>query len=136
MAVITNSEYGIVAVNNSVISKLIIDDMLAMDGEIIPCTRKGRLLRKGVFTGYNELFNAVELSETSEGMSVKVYYVLTDASGFQETSDALFDKVESDFSLLCLDRPFRLTASIKGILIGKKVTPKDIEMVRSNDSFV
>lgn len=133
MAMITHSEYGIVAVNNSVISKMIIDNMLSMETRLLPSNKKGKPLKKGMFTGYNELYNSVELIETSDGIKVKVYFLTQNMTKYEETSDELFNKIESDFKLLCLDKPLELRAHIKGFMVEKKVEARDVEMVRKND---
>ena len=61
MAMITRNEYGVVAVNNSVLCKMIIDRLLRLDDVLLPCSRKGRPIRKGFFTGFNDYANAVEI---------------------------------------------------------------------------
>jgi len=132
MAMITSSEYGIVAVNNTVLCKIIIDDMLSMNADLVPCNKKGRVLKKSFFTGYNELYNAVELSDTPDGIKIKVYFILQTENKYEETSNKLFDKIEKDFAEMYLDEPVRLTANIKGFYRDKSVEQRDIEMIRRN----
>ena len=133
MALITSSEYGLVAVNNSVLCKLIIDDMLSMGTELVPCNKKGKPLRKGFFTGYNEFYNSVELSDDPDGIKVKVYFVLQADCSPEETSDKLFNMIEADFATLCLDAPVRQTANIKGTVRDRSVDLSNQEVVRTHD---
>ena len=46
MALLTRNEYGIVAVNNTVLEKLTVDNMLSLSSMLVPCSKKGRLLRQ------------------------------------------------------------------------------------------
>ena len=70
MAMITRNEYGIVAVNNSVLCRMIIDHLLKCDDAMLPCNRKGKLIRKGFFTGFNEFANAIEITENNSRVQI------------------------------------------------------------------
>ena len=133
MAMITNSEYGIVAVNNTVLSKMIIDSMLSMNDELIPCNKRGKALKRGFFTGYNEYYNSVELSDKEEGITIRIYFLLMPDADSDAAANRLFDRIEDDFTMLCVDKPVRMTASTKGTLRDRSVDPQELELVRTNE---
>ena len=132
MALITRSDYGLVAVNNNVIKKLISLDMESMGELIHPCNRKGRLIRRGLLVGDPDLYNAISVSETRSEINVEIYYVIKFGESMNDISNQLFDMIEADFEKLRLPKPKMIKANIKG-LMTKQVVPKDIEVVREND---
>jgi hypothetical protein len=132
MAMITKTEYGMVAVNNSVLSKQIVDNILDLKDAILPCNKKGRIIKKGFFTGLNELLASVELSEAANRMYIKLYLVLIEGTDGNAACGELFDRIENDFETLCLDKPKEITAVVKGTLSGV-LTPSDLEITRQND---
>ena len=133
MPLIRSNEYGTVSVNNSVLSKLIVDNMLSMSNLLVPCNRRGKVLRRGFFSGFNEMLNSVEISDNSGNFIVKVYFVLLENSKYEQSAKALFDMIEDDFELLNLDRPIKLIANVKGIIRNQILSKKDTEIVRQND---
>lgn len=132
MAMVTKNEYGMVAINGNVLCKLVIDEILAMEDRILPCNRKGKVLKKSLFTGYHEMLAAVELKEEAEGISVRIYLVVRFGERISDVTNKLFDAVERDFRELCLDPPVEIAASIKGVL-SRQLAPRDVEVVRRND---
>lgn len=116
MAMITKNEYGIVAVNNSVLSKMIIDHILSFEDMILPCSRKGKVIRKGFFTGYHEYNNAIELEERSSRMRVKIYAAARFDGDLSGAADQLFDLIEEDFDMVCLERPQEICLEIIGFI--------------------
>ena len=81
MAVILRNEFGVVAVNRQVVTKLILDEMLAMEGELLPCTKSGKPLKKSRFSGYGDMTDAIErFVDLYHGISFEERVVLTYSS--------------------------------------------------------
>ncbi len=132
MALITKSEYGIVAVNNDVIAKLIAEDMMSFDGVIMPCNSKGKALKKNFLRGYGNMTDAVEISEYNTDVFVRVYFIIKFGESIHDVSYELFKMIEDDFELLCLDKPCELKASIKGVK-SETVAKTNLEVTKRND---
>ena len=105
MATMSKNEYGVISVAGSAITRMIVDNLLSFEDTLLPCNRKGKLLRKGIFTGNHELGNSVEIREKSEGIHVDI------------------------FGVLCLEKPAEIRMNIMGFLpeggkqpVGRKYT--------------
>lgn len=129
MAMITQSEYGRVTVDDKVIVSLIIDEMLDMDGELTPVSKKGRLLGKGIFSSYAGLYQSVEMKELElNGMThslVEVYFAIMFGKDNDQVANTLFDRIEEIFDMFCLDKPVEIVAHIKGTLTNVGLSDKD-----------
>ena len=119
MATMSKNECGVISVAGSAITRMIVDNLLSFEDTLLPCNRKGKLLRKGIFTGNHELGNSVEIREKSEG----IHGTLAGAS------QQLFNMVEEDFGVLCLEKPAEIRMNIMGFLpeggkqpVGRKYT--------------
>lgn len=120
MAVITRNEYGIVAINNAVLEKLIVDDMLSLSSYLIPCSRKGALLHHRIWNGLGDMLKAVNVEIKGRDIYVDVNFAVLSGISYQEAADVLFKKVEDDFEILCLDKPRGISAHIMGTVSDQK----------------
>ena len=132
MAMITKNEFGMVAVNNMVLCKMIIDEMLSMDKYLVPCNRHGKPLKRGILTGLNDMMAAVDISEYNTDVFVRGYFISQCGESITEISDMLFDRIEADFEILCLDKPYEIHANIKGVM-SDRIAKRDLEVTRHND---
>lgn len=114
MAVITRNEYGIVAINNAVLEKLIVDDMMSLSSYLIPCSRKGALLHHRIWNGLGDMLKSVNVDIRGRDIYVDVNFAVLSGITYQEAADALFQKVEEDFEILCLDKPRGISAHVMG----------------------
>jgi hypothetical protein len=129
MAVSRTNEFGTVAVSISVLSKMILDDMLELGNELIPCSRKGKILRKGMLSGYADMLQAVELVEHGGRVSVTVFFIEKFGESIKDTAEKLFDSIEKDFDILSLQPPEIIRARVLGV-ISRQLAPRDVEIVR------
>lgn len=132
MAMITKNEFGMVAVNNMVLCKMIIDDMLSMADFLVPCNKRGRQLKKGLLNGLNDMLTSVDISEYNTDVFVRVYFISKFGESITEISNDLFDRIEKDFEMLCLDKPYEIHANIKGVM-SDRIAVHDLEVTRHND---
>ncbi len=133
MAMITRSEFGVVAINNEVLSRVVVEEMLSMRDMLIPCNRRGKPYRKSFFSTGDELLNSVEIKvHNKTDISVRVYFIAKFGESITQMSYDLFDRIEAEFELLCLDKPTVLTACIKGVM-AKQVIERNLEVTRRND---
>ncbi len=132
MAMITRNEYGVVAVNNSVLCKMIIDRLLRLDDVLLPCSRKGRPIRKGFFTGFNDYANAVEIIEKNSRILLRIYVLVRPEDDVHAAAEKLFDGIEQDFALLSMDMPAEQILHVKGS-INKQESAEETEIVRHHE---
>lgn len=72
MALLTRNEYGIVAVNNTVLEKLTVDNMLSLSSMLVPCSKKGRLLRQRFWNGLGDMLKSVNIQSKDHDVHVDV----------------------------------------------------------------
>lgn len=132
MAMINKNEYGIIGVNNSVLSRMIIDNMLEYDEYLIPCNKKGKPINKNILTGLHEFQNSVEIKEYNGKIYVRVYIISKFGESMSNTSELLFEEIEKDFTVIGLPKPKQIVINIKGVM-SKQIAERDIELVRDND---
>ena len=77
MAVINRNEHGAIALNNKVLSKMIIEELLSMQNMIIMCNKKGKIVKDNPTPIIDpDYYDSVDVSETTKGgMQVKVYLI-------------------------------------------------------------
>ncbi len=116
MPLITQNEYGIISVDGSALTKMIIHNLLSFDDALIPCTRKGRMIHKGLLTGMNEYNNAIEIKESNERLHIRIYAITKIHGKMTGISNQLFDLIEEDFRALCMTPPASIELCIWGFL--------------------
>ena len=135
MSVITRNDFGAIAVNKVVIERMIIEDMLGMDGLLMLSNKKGKPIKEKPTPIIDpDYFDAVEVSEKKGEVKVKIYVVIRYGSNITATADRIFEAVESDFSMLRLDRPRTISVKIRGItgVTSDEIVKRNIDIVRNN----
>ena len=131
MALLTKSEYGSVNIGKQVLSKLILDEILKYSDIIYPCSCNGKQLKRGFFSGINDMLPSVDVQETDEGIKVVFHIIVKFGESINDVANAVFDNIERDFAILALDKPTEIKASIKGVM-SDRLVKRDIELVRTN----
>lgn len=131
MAVITKNDYGTIAINNKLLSKLVVDELLSMQGMVFLCNKKGRINKKKPTPFIDpDYYDAVEIDEISQDrISVKVYLVLRFNTNIKKITNRIFDKIEDSFKIFNLASPIEITISYKGIQAETK-SKKRLEIKR------
>lgn len=132
MALISISEYGVVTVSKQVLSKLILDEILKEEAHLFPCNKNGKILKKGFFSGYNDMLNSIEIIDERGRIEVNIYIIVKFGASINDISNRLFDGIEKSFEIICLDKPKLLTAHIKGTYRDQLIK-RNIEVTRSNE---
>lgn len=132
MALISVSELGVVTVNKDVLAKLVLDEILREEAYLFPCNKNGKILKKSFFTGYNDMLNAIEIVEDKGRVEVTVYIVIKFGISINEQVNKLFDCIENTFEIICVDKPRRLTACIRGTYHNQLIR-RNIEVTRCNE---
>ena len=133
MAYITRNDYGAIAVNTRVISKIIVKNLLEMKDCFVLCNKKGKLIKKNPTPFIDpDYYDAVEIIDNNKEFSIKIYLIPKFGKSISEMTDRLLEKIEKDFELIQLRKPDKITISIKGIL-SRTITKRNIEVTRSNE---
>ena len=134
MAVINRNEHGAIALNNKVLSKMIIEELLSMQNMIIMCNKKGKIVKDNPTPIIDpDYYDSVDVSETTKGgMQVKVYLISKIGTNIADLSNNIFERIENSFNLFKLEKPNLITLYYKGI-ISDYNSKKRIQVMRRND---
>lgn len=116
MALVEKNNYGIITADNEVLAKMVVEKLLFFEGQLLPCNRKGKVIRKGIFTGFHEYSNAVEIREKNGQIYVRIYAVTVVHGNMKGVAKQLFKMIDDDFATLCLERPVETRLHILGFL--------------------
>lgn len=132
MAMINKNEYGIIGVNNSVVTKMIINNMLNYEEYLIPCNRKGKPIAKNLLTGFNDFQNSVEITENKGELYITLYIISKFGESMSNTANLLCEEIEKDFQIIGLNKPKEIKIIIKGVM-SKQIAERNIELVKVNE---
>lgn len=133
MSLIQSNELGAIAVNNKVICKLITEKMLSMNKQLIPCSKKGKVVKSRPTPLVDaDYYDAVEYSESKNFIRVRSYIILvSDEHNASAVAEQLTDNIETIFTTLGIRKPDNITVIVKGVF-SKQMLKKDIEFCRIN----
>lgn len=133
MAVIDRNEHGAIALNNKVLSKIIIEELLHMQSLIILCNKKGKIIKENPTPFLDpDYYDSVEVSETTKGgMQVNIYLISRIGTNISDLSNNIFSRVESCFELFRLKKPDLINIYYKGIISNYK-SKKKIKVMKRN----
>ncbi len=135
MSVIVRNSYGAIAVNKGVIERMIIEDMLGMGSFLMLSNKKGKPIKEKPTPIIDpDYFDAVEVSEKKDQVSVKIYIVVKKEKNISETADRIFESVENDFEMLRLKKPASISVKVRGIesVMNGVIVKRNIDIVRNN----
>ena len=115
MQVFNKSHYGAININKQVMNKLVLDDLLKFEDVVYPCNQTGKPLKKGFFSGINELLSSIEIHEAANGTYIFFYIIVKFGESINEICNAIFDSIERDFEMLSLVKPVEIKAFVKGV---------------------
>lgn len=132
MQVINKSHYGAINITKQVMNKLVLDELLKYGDIVFPCSQTGKPLKKGFFSGINELLSSIEIHEEANGTYIVFYIIVKFGESINEISKAIFDSIERDFEMFSLVKPVEIKACIKGVQ-AEHLTRRDVEVIRTNE---
>ena len=132
MKLLSNSEYGTVKISKHVIDKLVLDALLKYENVVTPCSQTGKPLRRGFFSGINDLLSSVEVRDSDNGIYIVFYIIVKFGESINEVSNAIFDSIEHDFEMFSLSKPVDIKECIKGVQ-AEHIMKRDIEVSRINE---
>jgi uncharacterized alkaline shock family protein YloU len=132
MQVLNKSHYGAINITKQVMNKLVLDELLKYEDIVFPCSQTGKRLKKGFFSGINELLSSIEIHEAANGTYIVFYIIVKFGESINEISNAIFDSIERDFEMFSLVKPVEIKACIKGVQ-AEHLTRRDVEVIRTNE---
>lgn len=136
MSVIVRNSFGAIAVNKGVIERMIIEDMLSMGSFLMLSNKKGKPIKEKPTPIIDpDYFDAVEVSEKKDQVSVKIYIVVKNGKNISETADLVFEAVEKDFETLRLKKPKVINVKVRGIVgeMNGVIVKRNIDIVRNSN---
>ena len=136
MSVITRNSYGAIAVNKVVIERMIIEDMLSMGSFLMLSNKKGKPIKEKPTPIIDpDYFDAVDVSEKKDHVTVKIYLVVKNGKNISEAADKVFEAVENVFETLRLAKPAVINVKVRVVAgTGNGVIVKrNIDIVRNNN---
>ena len=131
MQVINKSHYGAINISKQVMNKLVLDELLKYEDIVFPCSHTGKPLKKGFFSGINELLSSIEIHEAANGTYIFFYIIVKFGESINEICNAIFDSIERDFEMFSLVKPVEIKACVKGVQ-AEHLTRRDFEVIRTN----
>lgn len=132
MSVILRNEHGAIAVNKSVIERMIIEDLLDMGEDIILCSKKGKPIGEKPSRFMDpDYFDALELSEKRGIVRIRIFLITRIGTSISDLAEQIFDMIESNYSILKLPRPDYISVNIRGVM-SDQLIKRNIEVVRRN----
>ena len=135
MSVIVRNSFGAIAVNKGVIERMIIEDMLGMDSLLMLSNKKGKPIKEKPTPIIDpDYYDAVEVSEKKDHVSVKLYIVVKNGKNISEITDRIFETVERDFEMLRLAKPSVINVKVRGVFgnMNGVIVKRHIDIVRNN----
>ena len=132
MQVLNKSHYGAINISKQVMNKLVLDELLKYEDIVFPCSHTGKTLKKGFFSGINELLSSIEIHEAADGTYIFFYIIVKFGESINEICNAIFDSIERDFEMFSLVKPVEIKAFVKGVQ-AEHLTRRDFEVIRTNE---
>ena len=132
MQVLNKSHYGAINISKQVMNKLVLDELLKYEDIVFPCSHTGKPLKKGFFSGINELLSSIEIHEAANGTYIFFYIIVKFGESINEICNAIFDSIERDFEMFSLVKPVEIKAFVKGVQ-AEHLTRRDFEVIRTNE---
>ena len=131
MQVLNKSHYGAINITKQVMNKLVLDELLKYEDIVFPCSHTGKPLKKGFFSGINDLLSSIEIHEAANGTYIFFYIIVKFGESINEICNAIFDSIERDFEMFSLVKPVEIKACVKGVQ-AEHLTRRDFEVIRTN----
>ena len=132
MKLLSSSEYGAVRISKQVMDKLVLDELLKYEDVVSPCSQSGRTLKRGFFSGINELLSSIEVQESDYGIYIVFNIIVKFGESINEISNTIFDSIERNFAMFSLPKPVEIKACIKGVQ-AEHIMKRDVEVIRINE---
>lgn len=131
MAIIDKNEIGSLVVNNKVLEKIIIEDILRLSNKVLLCDKKGKLIkRKPTPFIDSDYYDAVEVNETTrDGFCIKILLIVVEGFNPNDVANEIFDLIEKEHELLQVAVPDLMTIYCKGIMTSQ-INKRNIEISR------
>lgn len=133
MAYIVRNDYGSVVVNDRVLVKLIVEELLKIGDAVILCNRKGKIIKdKPTPFIDSDYYDSVEYLDTIKVNEVRIYMLTPQWVRINEFVDDIYNKVNGIFDKLEIDRPQYINIYIKGEMTEEGILKNEFEVKHAN----
>ena len=133
MAYIVRNEYGSVVVNDRVLIKMIVEELLKFDDAIILCNRKSKIIKdKPTLFIDSDYYDAVEYLDTIKANEIRIYMVKPQSVQLNDIIYDIYSRINDIFDGLRVARPQHINIYIKGEMTDEGLIKNETEVQHFN----
>ncbi len=121
----TDTEYGSIGINKSIITQMVTDAVDAYSGKV----RLGNA--KAVFNIFsNDESSNIDIVWDDEGIYINIFLIIKFGTSISRVTNGIIDYIEKNIKVTFGDIPHKIRILVTGIESKQQVIKRDIEVVR------
>lgn len=121
----TDTEYGSIGINKSIITQMVTDAVDAYSGK----ARLGNA--KAVFNIFsNDESSNIDIVWDDEGIYINIFLIIKFGTSISRVTNGIIDYIEKNIKVTFGDIPHKIRILVTGIESKQQVIKRDIEVVR------
>ena len=121
----TDTEYGSIGINKSIITQMVTDAVDAYSGKV----RLGNA--KAVFNIFsNDESSNIDIVWDDEGIHINIFLIIKFGTSISRVTNGIIDYIEKNIKVTFGDIPHKIRILVTGIESKQQVIKRDIEVVR------
>ena len=120
-----NTEIGEIEISRSVLTRVVLDAVQAMDGQVLVTNKKGKLQGTGGRFG-GDAADTIEIEVEGDRILIRLHALMRFGLSMQQLSDTLSERIRKGIVKVTGIAPSTVIIHVTGTL-SKKVAPRDIE---------
>ena len=135
MSYISRTDFGSIVINDKVIVKMIIENLLEMQNVVIMCNRKGKAIKdKPTPFIDSDYYDAVEYTETIKKHTVDIYILVKFGESITEITNKIAEETAAIFDEFNLDKPEKINIHIKGLRMSRnRIVKRELDIEHKYD---
>lgn len=130
MLLTVETDLGNIMVSKAAVGKIITEAVERFDGKVIISNNKGKVPGFVSKIGGMDDSNAMELSQTEQGLDIRVYVVLRFGTSIAQVTNKLVNEIHENIKKMTGIEPNSVALVVTG-MISKKIAPRHIEVTRN-----
>ena len=121
----TDTEYGSIGINKSIITQMVTDAVDAYSGKV----RLGNA--KAVFNIFsNDESSNIDIVWDDEGIYINIFLIIKFGTSISRVTNGIIDYIEKNIKVTFGDIPHKIRILVTGLESKQQVIKRDIEVVR------
>jgi len=131
MSLIKKTDYGLIAINNKAIARMVVDELDSMSDKLLMCNKKGKIVKDSSNPFVDTPMDSVDIFENKKGTRIRIFIITNIGDSASDIADIIISRVEDIYDMLKIKRPDRIDVCIKGMMADQLIK-KNIEVSRKN----